>query len=58
MAKDQNGKRPLREGYEPRENGSAPVIKEGYTPIATIRPSSKPPQGGSGLMPRPAANKK
>jgi len=42
---------PLKKGYRP-DGG------RGYEPKGTPSPAAKPPQGGSGAMPKPSAVKK
>ncbi len=59
MENDQKEKGRLEEGYEPLQKGFTPAEKKGYSPLGQGQPTSKPPQGGSGGMPKPpVADKK
>jgi len=57
MANENNGNRPLNEGYEPIQKGFTPKGKRGYSPTAERQPL-KPPRGGSGVVLPTASNKK
>jgi hypothetical protein len=57
MTNENNGKRPLSEGYEPLQKGFTPKEKHGYSPTAEKRPIV-PPKGGSGFVPPPVASNK
>lgn len=59
MGDDKTGRRRVDEGYEPLQKGFTPTVKKGYTPNVPAQPAPKPPQGGSGGMPKPpVADKK
>jgi hypothetical protein len=51
---DQGGKRPLHEGYQPLRKGDILLARRrGYTPASAPASPAKPPQGGSGALPKP-----